>query len=225
MPAPNRIGLSPKGLLRFVLLLASACLIGALIGLVTEPLGKTASADAAKAPGNKSSKNNKSSTSDKIDSALSSLEPHTSAPFDAATKPDPSPAENDPPAPHSEPGIFTPDMRGLYIAGGVLSVFLVGAALLMKRTKGARPGNGSVHLVDTLHLGAGRLVHLVRVDGRKFLLGNSERGVHFLASIPQNEFERSIDASLDATADEQKAIEGEPTFDHLLAGNIGNARR
>ncbi len=219
MPAPNRFGLSPKGLLRFVLLLASACLIGALIGLITEPLGKTASADAAKVQGNKSDK------SDKIDSALSALESRSSAPSDAATKPDPSHAENDPPAPHSEPGIFTPDMRGLYIAGGVLGVFLAGAALLMKRTKGARPGNGSVHLVDTLHLGAGRLVHLVRVDGRKFLLGNSERGVHFLASIPQNDFERSIDASLDATADEEKAIEGEPTFDHLLAGNLGNARR
>lgn len=210
----------PRGLLRFALLLVAACLIGALVGILTEPFAKS-SAESSTAHANEPSSSTATRPSDGQEKAVSK---------EAATPTTDPSQSKDPPAgstrgflagkestPNALAKALAPDFTGLAIVGGILGVFTLVAFFLSARTRQRRISNGVVHLVDSLPIAPGRSVHLVRCEGRKFLIGNSERGIHFLASLPQNEVERALDAVVDDTA--ATAAEGEPSFESLLAGS------
>ena len=111
-----------------------------------------------------------------------------------------------------------PSLKGLWIGLTLFSVAAVGIIVLSRRAR-ANDGNGTIHLVDTLGLGGRRMVHLLRVDDRKYLIGNSERGIHFLSSVPQNE----IEAEVEELAREADATEGEAPFAAYL--NLGGRAR
>lgn len=104
------------------------------------------------------------------------------------------------------------DLTPLWVGLSILVAAAVFLIAVSRRARAIRGGSGAIHVVDTQHLGGRRMVHLLRVDGRKYLIGNSERGIHFLASIPQNELEQEID-ELDGGASE---AEGETAFSTYL---------
>jgi flagellar biogenesis protein FliO len=208
MAGTSRLGFSIRGLLRFAALLVAACMIGALVGLVTEPLEQGTARSITDRPASPAA----SELVSPKPVTLASITPDAA---DSATRT--AEAES---AESLTREAFAPDLRGLYIAGGGLLAFGAIAMLFARKSRATRPGNGAVHLVDTLSLGAGRRVHLLRVDGRKFLIGNSERGLHFLASVPQNDAERAFDAALGADEAELAAAEGEPTFDRNLTSAL-----
>ncbi len=102
---------------------------------------------------------------------------------------------------------------------GVIAVFVIlGCALaalawVARRGVRVKRGNGTLHLVDTLALGPRRLLHVVRVNERLYLVGNSEKGVQYLATLP--------DAALDRTLGDEPAAEvagdAEPEFAGMLS--------
>jgi flagellar biogenesis protein FliO len=187
-PAGSPFSPLSKGALRFVVLLAAACLVGALVGVLTEPLA------------------------DKPGAAAAAPEP--AAPATAVAT-----AAAQPPA-ASVVDALAPDLRGLWFAALALVGFAVVAVLLARRARAVRASSGVVHLVDTLALGAGRSVHLLRCEGRKYLIGSSERGIAFLASLPQNEVERALDQGPEIKGDG----EGEPAFERVLFAEAARPR-
>lgn len=183
-----RVGRGGK---RLVLLLIGACLLGALAGLITSPLeSKPAPVAAAPAPPPKA--------------------PETPE----APKPADAPATADSRLISS----LKPDLTGVWIALLVFGGLGAAVVFVAKKARLVRPGNGAVHLVDTLALTPGRMVHLVRCDGRKYLLGNSERGIHFLASLPQDAAENEIDERAREARPSALEPEGELPFERILAG-------
>jgi len=98
-----------------------------------------------------------------------------------------------------------------------LGLVLAAALLLVKRGARKRPVSGQVRVVDTVPLGGRRLIHLIRCGDRRYLIGNSERGIHFLASVDSlTEEEGGRAESAEDTP------EGQPTFEHVF-GSIGAA--
>lgn len=243
MAASDRLGLSLRGILRFVVLLAAACLVGALVGLLTEPLehdGKTKKLEAsarepivpAATPPSTDEKKADGRVAEDWSEAAASTKPNTGSPStgDSSTLADGSGAATAETSSATGPlgavGSLAPDFTGLYVASGALLLFIFLAMSFAKKSKATRAGNGTIHLVDTLHLGGGRRVHLLRCDGRKYLIANSERGVSFLASLPQNEVERAFDAEVAATPREGEDDPGEAVFDRVLGQSLtGSVRR
>lgn len=107
---------------------------------------------------------------------------------------------------------FRPPLQGVWIAGGLLAALILILLVAVRRAGGVRTGNGDLHVVDTLHLGGRRLIHLVRCGDRKYLIGNSERGIHYLSSLPQGAEERELDEG-----DDLDRPGGETPFSRLLA--------
>lgn len=234
MAASDRLGLSLRGILRFVVLLAAACLVGALVGLLTEPLehdGKTKKLEASarepgvpvapaqsaneKQPDGRVAENWSDAASTAGDSSTPAGESNTATAGNSSGS-----------GPLGAVGSLSPDFTGLYVASGALLLFIFLAMGFAKKGKATRAGNGTIHLVDTLHLGGGRRVHLLRCDGRKYLIANSERGVAFLASLPQNDVERAFDAEVAATPQEGEDDPGEAVFDRVLGQSLtGSVRR
>lgn len=210
----------PRGLLRFALLLVAACLIGALVGILTEPFAKSTD-EPSTARANEPTPSATTTPSDTKEKAVSTettaLEAVPSQGTQQPANPSRSFLAGGESTQNALAKALAPDFTGLVIVGGILAVFCLGAFFLSARTRQRRISNGVVHLVDSLPIAPGRSVHLVRCEGRKFLIGNSERGIHFLASLPQNEVERALDAVVDDTAASE--TEGEPTFESLLAGS------
>ncbi len=116
-------------------------------------------------------------------------------------------------------GAAAPGMPGLAPAFdglGTVTVFLIAllaaTLLLVKRGAKTGPKNGQVRVVDTVPLGGRRLIHLVRCGDRRYLIGNSERGIHFLASVePVLE-----DGGRVEELPPEEDREGEPTFDDVF---------
>lgn len=108
---------------------------------------------------------------------------------------------------------LAPDLAPVWIGLTILCIAAGAVVMITRRTRALRSGNGSIHVVDTQLLGGRRMIHLVRVDGRKYLIGNSERGVHFLASIPQNELEEEVDELTES----ELQPDGETPFSSYLA--------
>lgn len=113
------------------------------------------------------------------------------------------------------PGIDT-RFTALWALLLLLSVCAVIAVMVARKARAARDGNGTIHLVDTLLLGGRRMLHLVRVDNRKYLISNSERGIQFLASVPENEVEAEVEELA-------RQAEGEAPFSAYL--NLGGRLR
>lgn len=229
MAPSGRFSLTLRGILRFVALLAAACLVGALVGLITEPLepGDRANARGTRDAGTEP----RATASVPIEDPATPRESIESATNDsdtvesAATRDegkDPSIA----PARATKQDAFaslSPDLRGLYVGCGALAVFVLLAVLLAKRGSATRAGNGVIHVVDTLHLGGGRRIHLLRCEGRKYLISNTEKGVAFLASVPQNDVERAFDAEVAATPVEEADAVGEPGFSRFLEPSLARS--
>jgi flagellar biogenesis protein FliO len=109
-----------------------------------------------------------------------------------------------------------PSLGGLWAVLAVFVVLGVATILVARRAGGRRVATGAVHLVDTLPLGGRRMIHLVRCGPRRYLIGNSEQGIQYLASLPAEAHERAVD---DAAADgDEAAAGGEPPFASLLRG-------
>lgn len=109
-----------------------------------------------------------------------------------------------------------PTLAPAFEGFGTVTVFLVlllGASLLLLK-RGARPGpkNGQVRVVDTVPLGGRRLIHLVRCGDRRYLIGNSERGIHFLASVESISDSDAVPAAVESRPDR----EGEESFDDVF---------
>ncbi|MFG0319733.1 MAG: flagellar biosynthetic protein FliO [Planctomycetota bacterium JB042] len=120
----------------------------------------------------------------------------------------------EPPAGASAPAM--PGLAPAFDGLGTVTVFLVAllaaTLLLVKRGAKTGPKNGQVRVVDTVPLGGRRLIHLVRCGDRRYLIGNSERGIHFLASVdPVLETEEPAPARAP-----EEDREGEPTFDDVF---------
>jgi flagellar biogenesis protein FliO len=236
MAPTGRIALSLRGLLRFVVLLAAACLVGALVGLLTEPLERNERPKAA-GPRTQNPEPRRSPQAEPADpaAAVGKIAAATTAPELDATPDDSSAPPSETVDPPRESlgrdgdafASLAPDFRGIYVGCGVLAVFVIVAVLLARRGSATRAGNGVIHVVDTLQLGAGRRIHLLRCEGRKYLIANTEKGVAFLASVPQNEVERAFDAEVAASCAEQDEAEGEPGFERFLGNSAlaGSARR
>ncbi len=113
---------------------------------------------------------------------------------------------------------------------GVFAVLVAGlAALTLVARRGLRVkrGNGALHLVDTLALGPRRLLHVVRVNQRLYLVGNSERGVSYLATLPDSALDAAAAETVDpadgrADGDE---LEAEATFSRVFSGAAAGAAR
>lgn len=106
---------------------------------------------------------------------------------------------------------LAPPITGVWVTLALL--VLLGGALVLLVRGGRRfaPASGALHVVDTLPLGGRRMIHLIRCDGRKYLIGNSERGIQYLASLPQDAAEREVDDLAPCDA-------GEPSFPSFLDG-------
>lgn len=107
---------------------------------------------------------------------------------------------------------LSPDITPVWIGLTILCLAAAATVALTRRARVLRDGNGSIHIVDTQLLGGRRMLHLVRVDGRKYLIGNSERGIHYLATLPQNALEEDVDELAHAAA-----ADGEAPFANYLA--------
>ncbi|MFH0946379.1 MAG: flagellar biosynthetic protein FliO [Planctomycetota bacterium] len=103
-----------------------------------------------------------------------------------------------------------PSLAGIWITLVLFMLLGLGVILLLGRHRRFRPGNGSLHVVDTIPLGARRLVHLIRCGDRKYLIANSEKGINYLATLPSDPLEREVEQ-------EPRKAEGELTFDELLS--------
>ncbi len=106
---------------------------------------------------------------------------------------------------------LAPSLTGVWVTLGLFVLLGGGLVLLLRGGRRFAAANGVLHVVDTLPLGGRRMIHLIRCDGRKYLIGNSERGIHYLASLPQDAAEREVD---DLAADERS----EPSFPSFLDG-------
>jgi flagellar biogenesis protein FliO len=221
-------GLKPaaRGALKFVLLLVAACLVGALVGVLTEPFDTAAegsrgreTARPATPPATPTPPDG-----DPTREALAAEVAESGITSEGGQVP-PATATSDttrPASPRLELTGLEADVSGLIVAIVALAGFAFLALILARRGRfGARPNNGQVHLVDSLRLGPTRSVHLLRCDGRRYLLGDSERGIHFLATLPPTETERAIDAVVgDPESELASSLEGEPGFERLLAGSL-----
>lgn len=180
-----------------LLLLAGAIFLGILVGQLADP------AEPAAASG--------------IDPAEPSGPPSGSNPQSAAR-----------PADVGAPSFgLDQTFTGVWV---VLCAFVVIGVVLVVLLKAGRRlggGNGALHVVDTLPLSGRRLIHLVRCGDRKYLIGNSEKGIHYLASLPVEPAEREVDENPaldpfpgDAAQQTQDQFEdaGEPSFASLLPG-------
>jgi len=102
-----------------------------------------------------------------------------------------------------------PSMTGVWVTLFLFMLVGVGLVVLVTRSRRFRAGNGSLHVVDSISLGGRRLIHLIRCGDRKYLIGNSEKGIQYLASLPTDPLENEIERTLDRR-------EGERTFEELL---------
>lgn len=120
------------------------------------------------------------------------------------------PASEPPPA---APPVEAPELptEGLWTAGAFLAV-LVGAALfLVRRGPRLRAGGRQVRLVESLPLGPRRRLHVVRCGDRRYLIGDSERGLTYIATL---------EPLLEDEANRSPG-EGEPSFDDVLGRREG----
>ena len=103
-----------------------------------------------------------------------------------------------------------PSMTGIWVTLVLFMLLGLALILLLGKHRRFRPGNGSLHVVDTIPLGGRRLIHLIRCGDRKYLIGNSEKGINYLATLPSDPLEKEVEQ-------EHRRAEGELTFDELLA--------
>ncbi len=111
---------------------------------------------------------------------------------------------------------IAPSLGGLWIAVIVFGAIGLVAVYAIKGGIRFRPSSGVLHVVDTLPLGGRRLIHLVRCGDRKYLIGNSERGIQYLASIPCGPEERDVEERAAAYPDSEFDADAEPTFAAFL---------
>jgi len=103
------------------------------------------------------------------------------------------------------PSLLGPTLRVI----GALALLAAGAWILLGRLNRGRRGRGDLCVIDRAFLARGAGVALVRVEGRRLLLGVSNDGVRLLSDLerPRVTGERgSFDAFLlDAETDEEAA--------------------
>lgn len=111
----------------------------------------------------------------------------------------------------------------LWTALLVFAVLGTAAVAILARRARMRPSNGTIHVVDTIALGGRRMLHLVRCGDRKYLLGNSERGIHYLASVPPEPHEQYAEEvaepAIEEAADDPE--HAEQPFASYLGGRNG----
>ena len=81
--------------------------------------------------------------------------------------------------PEAAPSLFWATLRML----ALLAAFLGGAWLLLRWQRRTRSGGRQVEVVERAFLARGSSLTLVRVDGRRLLLGVSSEGVRLLRDL------------------------------------------
>jgi len=126
--------------------------------------------------------------------------------------PDPSSPSGEAAATPTAIPSLAPSLGGLWAVLLVFAGLGVTAIVMARRASKVRSGNGTVHLVDSLSLGGKRMVHLIRCGERKYLIGNSEQGINYLASLPTDAAEQTIDTDVELEA---RPTNGELPFAHF----------
>jgi flagellar biosynthetic protein FliO len=70
---------------------------------------------------------------------------------------------------------------------GIVVVFIIGAALLLRRWQGGswRGSQHQVSVVETIHLTPRRAIHLIQVGDRQLLIGATDQAVTLLSEVTE----------------------------------------